>query len=200
MGFFSELLIIPFIAFFMLSFSVNPFAVEEKGKLDNLYLTMPITRKNIVNARFGLSLIMLFIGLAFGTIVTTIMAKTFYGKTILFERTFNAEFKSIFLLTCGALLFYAVMNLSTFPMLFKLGYARGKVLGFYIPVGVSVTLCYVVFLLAEFNESFGKQLLSALEWTLANTLWAAVIMFGLAALMLMVSYLLSQKVYAKREF
>ena len=200
MGLYSEFIILPMVAFLMLSFSVNPFAVEEKGKLDNLYLTMPIARKTIVNARFGLSLLMLLFGLILGTIVTPIVAKALYGKTFLYERAFDADFKTIFLLICGAILSYAIMNLSTFPVLFRLGYARGKALGFYIPFGAAAVIIAVVFMVAEQSKTFREWLTSALVWTLDNTVWAAVIMLGVAVVMLAVSYVLSQKLYAKREF
>ena len=78
-GFFLSPVIIPFMAFLMLSFSVNPFAVEEKGKLDNLYLTLPVMRREIVNARYGLSLLMQLFGFSTGTVVTIIYSRLLYG-------------------------------------------------------------------------------------------------------------------------
>jgi len=200
MGFFNELFVIPVIAFMMLSFSVNPFAVEEKGKLDNLYLTLPVTRNDIVNARFGLSLIMEFAGLAVGTVVTIIMSSLLYGRTIGFEHTFKADFNSVFLLICSSLLFYAIMNLSMFPILFKIGYAKGKTLGFFIPLGISIVLIYAVFFAVMFSDSVREFGVTALEWSLNNTILTAVIMLGAAALILAISYMLSRRLYAKREF
>jgi ABC-type transport system involved in multi-copper enzyme maturation permease subunit len=153
MGFFSEALIIPFLSFFMLSFSVNPFAVEEKGKLDNLYLTLPVTRKTIVNARFGLSLIMLFAGIVFGVLLTILMSALLYGQTIFFVHSFQADLTTMFLRICVSLLLYAIMNLSMFPILFKIGYAEGKALGFYVPVGVSLAVTYFFVFLWNYNYS-----------------------------------------------
>ena len=199
-GFLNELLIIPLAVFFMLSFSVNPFAVEEKGKLDNLYLTLPITRKTIVNARLSLSLIMLGLGVALGTAMTVIMSKLLYGHNDIFTHFFQADFDSMFLLICGSLLFYAIMNLSTFPILFKIGYAKGKVFGFYIPVGTMVFLLYVVYFVAFFSDSFHAKAIAALEWALGHTVGASAIMLAMAVLALAVSYALSQRLYAKREF
>jgi hypothetical protein len=199
-GLLNEALIIPVMAFVMLSFSVNPFAVEEKGKLDNLYLTLPVARKTIVDARLGLSLIMQFAGLAFGTVITVILSKLLYGRTILFERNFRANFDVMFLIIYGSLLFYAIMNLSMFPVLFKMGYAKGKALGFYIPIGVSMAIIYGFFFLGIYNYSFNTWLQSLLEWSLANTVWATVIMLVAAVIFFSISYALSQMVYSKREF
>jgi hypothetical protein len=196
----SEALIIPVVAFAMLSFSVNPFAVEEKGKLDNLYLTLPVTRKTIVNARFGLSLIMQFAGLAFGTFITVILSALLYGRTILFEHNFRADFDVMFLIICVSLLLYAVMNLSMFPILFKIGYAKGKAFGFYVPLGVlMVAACFFIFLWNH-NDSIRTRLISAFEWSLANTIWAAVIILAASVIFFLISYTLSQRLYSRREF
>jgi ABC-type transport system involved in multi-copper enzyme maturation permease subunit len=200
MGFFSEAIIIPLLSFFMLSFSVNPFAVEEKGKLDHLYLTLPVTRKTIVNARFGLSLIMLFAGIVFGVLLTILMSALLYGKTVFFEHSFQADFATMFLLICVSLLLYAIMNLSMFPILFKIGYAKGKALGFYIPVGVSMAIIYALFLLGIYNNSFNTWLQSFLEWSLDYNVWAAVIILAMAVIFFSISYALSQRVYSRREF
>ena len=200
LGFISELFIIPMTAFYMLSFSVNPFAVEEKGKLDHLYMTMPITRKNVVNARFGLSLIMLAAGLVFSIAATVIFAKALYGKNFLYIHAFTADYKTILLLVCGALFLYALINLSTFPILFKLGYARGRALGFYIPVGFFVSLVYVVYLFVEYNSAFGKWFNASLTWAAENVMFAALYALLAAAAALAASYALSQKLFSRREF
>jgi len=200
MGFISEAIIIPFLSFFMLSFSVNPFAVEEKGKLDHLYLTLPVTRKTIVNARFGLSLIMLFAGLAFGVFLTILMSSLLHGKTIILEHNFQADFATMFLLICASLLLYAIMNLSMFPILFKIGYAKGKALGFYIPIGVSMAVIYFFIIMWNYSDSVRERLISVFEWSLANTVWAAVIILATSVIIFSISYTLSQIVYSRREF
>ena len=199
MGFLNELLILPCTVFFMLSFSVNPFAMEEKGKLDNLYLSLPITRKTIVRARLSLSLIMLGLGMALGTVMTIIMSKLLYGHNEIFIHFFQADFNSMCLLICGSLLFYAIMNLSTFPILFKIGYAKGKVFGFYIPVGAMVFLFSGINFIAYFNDSFYDKAIAAIEWALEHTMGTAAIMLAAAVLALAISYVLSQRLYAKRE-
>jgi len=199
-GFFSAAILIPFMAFMMLSFSVNPFAVEEKGKLDNLYLTLPVARQTIVNARFVLSLIMQLAGFILGTAATVIYSAALYGKTIFGTYTFKADFDTMLLIICASLLFYAIMNLSIFPILFKIGYAKGKALGFYIPIGAVTAAVVVLYMVWFLNEGFGIWLLLVLEWAFANTVWVAVMMLAAAVLILALSYALSQRVYAKREF
>ncbi len=199
-GILNEALIIPFVSFMFLSFSVNPFAVEEKGKLDNLYLTLPITRKTIVKTRYCLSLIMQLVGIIFGIIVTVLMASILNGKTIIYKHVFTADFQKILLLVCGSLLSYAVMNLAMFPTLFKIGYAKGKSIGFYIPVVAVTIILFALYLLWYVNDDFKQWLINAIGWAYNNPLCISGIMLVSASLLLALSYVLSNLFYSKREF
>ncbi|MCL2100034.1 MAG: ABC-2 transporter permease [Oscillospiraceae bacterium] len=199
-GFFHIAAIIPMITFMMFSFSVNPFAVEEKGKLDNLYLTLPVTRGSIVKARFGLSFIMQLIGLAAGVIFTVVLSSVFYGRTIIYPRTFYAGFSAMFLIICGSILFYAVLNLSTFPVLFNMGYAKGKLIGFIIPIIFVSVVIAAFFVLWSAVGIFREWFMSAFIWASGNAVLVAAIMLTAAVLLLAVSYTLSQKFFSKREF
>lgn len=197
-GLFSEALILPFLAYFMLSFSVNPFAVEEKGKLDNLYLTLPVTRKAIVNARFGLSLIMQLVGIVFGMVMTFLMSSLLYGKTVMhITHSFFPNFDFMLLTVCSSLFLYAVMNLCMFPILFKLGYAKGKALGFYIPVIVFSMILSGAFVIAQGSS---EKFMTAAAWLFENPYSVSAILVSLAVVFFAVSIALSQKLYAKREF
>ena len=199
-GFFHAAVIIPMLVFMFFSFSVNPFAVEEKGKLDNLYLTLPVARKSIVKARFGLSLLMQLIGIVAGAVLTVTLSLLFYGRTVIYPRTFRADFSAVLLITCASALFYAILNLSSFPVLFKAGYAKGKWIGFIMPIGfVSVAIATLIVLWSAVGV-FREWLVSAFAWASGNALLFAAIMLAASVSLLAISYGLSQKLYAKREF
>ena len=66
-GFITALLVVPTNVFMFLFFSVNTFAVEEKGDLNKLYLTLPIKRSSVVAGRYALSIGMGLVGLVTGT-------------------------------------------------------------------------------------------------------------------------------------
>jgi magnesium-transporting ATPase (P-type) len=143
---------------------------------------------------------MLFAGIVFGIFLTILMSALLYGKIVFYEHTFQADFATMFLLICVSLLLYAIMNLSMFPILFKIGYARGKALGFYIPVGVSMVVIYFSIFLWNYNDSIRGRLISVFEWSLANTIWAVVIIVAVSVIFFSISYALSQRVFSKREF
>ena len=79
-GVYSPLTVIPMSVFLSLNFSLNPFAVEEKGELNNLYLTLPVRRKSIVAGRYILSIIMLLCGIAIGILILPLANKLSISK------------------------------------------------------------------------------------------------------------------------
>jgi len=194
----SEYIIIPLTALLMWSCAVYPFVVEEKGKLDNLYLTLPVHRKSIVSARFGLSLFMVLAGIVFGVVLTIAMPVLFNGPAILYPRMYQPSLDTILLLISIGLFSYTVMLLCAFPILFKLGYAKGKIIGFYVPA-FGGSIIFVITFQLLINIQFDAAITSTLVWAMTNTLWAALIIFAAAAALFALAYVLSVKAFAKRE-
>jgi ABC-type transport system involved in multi-copper enzyme maturation permease subunit len=54
-----SMVVIPISAYMAIAFSMNAFAVEEKGKLDHLYLSLPLSRNSIARGRFAFMIILL---------------------------------------------------------------------------------------------------------------------------------------------
>lgn len=124
-GIYSPLSVIPMSVLLLLSFSVNPFAVEEKGALNNLYLTLPVGRKSIVAGRYMLSIIMLLCGIAMGVLIMPLSNKFTISQWFI-------GIEGLMVLVSISYLMYAFLNLFMFPVLFKLGYNKGKFWGFYL--------------------------------------------------------------------
>ena len=84
-------------------------------------------------------------------------------------------------------------------MLFKLGYHKGKFWGMYVPLGI-FAIAYVTFL--TYNQLPGneKLILNVLVYASEHMLLVSGGILILAAALLMISYLLSLRIYAKREF
>lgn len=83
---YSPLTVIPMSVVMSLNFSLNPFAVEEKGELNNLYLTLPVRRKSIVAGRYILSIIMLLCGIAIGILIMPLANKLSISKWFIWNR------------------------------------------------------------------------------------------------------------------
>lgn len=191
-GYISPVLLMPTAAFFFFLFSLDPFAVEEKGDLNRLYLSLPVKRNDIVAGRYVLSLIMVLCGILFGLVCMPLANRISLSK-------WYPDLKWILALAAFGLLLYALMNLFMYPLLFKLGYQKGKFWGMYVPLGVC-TMAYAAFLTYTLLPGNEKLVLHMLVYASEHMLLVSGGMLVLAAALLTVSYLLSLRIYLKREF
>lgn len=191
-GFISALLVVPTNVFMFLFFSVNTFAVEEKGDLNMLYMTLPIRRSSVVGGRYALSICMGLVGLITG-IPLAIFADRFslshyYGPLEWFLPIVAISY-----------LLFAVFNLCMFPILFKLGYSRGKFWGMLVPLALFAAL-YSAWVIISSLPGNEYLLFNALEYAGKNMFLVNGSIILIATLILLFSFLLSKKLYSNREF
>jgi hypothetical protein len=62
------------------------------------------------------------------------------------------------------------------------------------------TILAVIIILFDRVETFRDFMLSNIDWALANTGVISAVLLGVAVILFGLSYLLSQRVYAKRDF
>jgi ABC-type transport system involved in multi-copper enzyme maturation permease subunit len=187
--------IIPMSVLMIAIFSTNTFAVEESGKLDCLYMSLPVSRKDIVRGRYALALIMLALGLLLTVTVVTLAPEVFVLSGISLPIA-NIGLTGCLLLTCVSITFFAFINLCTYPFLFKLGYTKGKIFGYYIPLGlILVAVCLLTSLsLFEF-----VNIPTWMSLALDNPILVSFILLDAGAFMLVVSYKLSLWQFGKRS-
>lgn len=178
--------------FMCLFFSVNAFAVEEQGDLNKLYLTLPIKRSSIVGGRYALSICMGLVGLLTG-IPLAIFADRFsmshyYGPLGWF----------LPIVTISYLLF-SVFNLCMFPILFKLGYSKGKFWGMFVPLTL-FTVLYVAWVMISSLPGNEYLLFNILEYASRNMFLVNGSIILVATLALLLSFSLSKKLFSNREF
>lgn len=191
-GMYNPLLVIPTSAVMFLSFSINVFAVEEKGDLNRLYLTLPIPRSSIVMGRFIFSTAMGLAGILTGIpvmlLITPYAASQYYGPPVWY-----------FSIIAVSLLLIAFLNLAMFPILFKLGYGKGKFWGFILPLAF-ISLLYGGYAVASGLP--GNELLSfnLMEYAYKNLLAVSGGFILLSTVLLFTSYEISKKLYSRRDF
>ena len=196
LGWFSPWTTIPICAFFSFCFSLNPFAVEDKGALNSLYLTLPITRRNIVAGRYALSLVMLACGVVIGVVFMPLA--NLLSKMIL-RSEWYAGLNGTIAIIAASFVLYAVFNLFAFPILFRFGYAKGKPWGVYLPVIFFSLIFGVFFTVASWpgNELLQLRLIS---YASENIVAVSGGLTLLAIAFLLMSYTLSVRLYSKRDF
>ena len=191
-GFISALLVVPTNVFMFLFFSVNTFAVEEKGDLNKLYLTLPVKRSAVVAGRYVLSICMGLAGLVTG-IPLAILADRFslshyYGPIGWFLPVVTISY-----------LLFSIFNLCMFPILFKMGYSKGKFWGMLVPIALFAAL-YGAWVIVSSLPGNEYLLFNALEYASKNMFLVNVGIIFVATLVLLCSFLLSKNLYSNREF
>ena len=191
-GFITALLVVPTNVFMFLFFSINTFAVEEKGDLNKLYLTLPIKRSSVVAGRYVLSICMGLFGLVTG-IPLAILADRFslshyYGPLGWFLPVVTISY-----------LLFSIFNLCMFPILFKLGYSKGKFWGMLVPISLFAVL-YGVWVIISSLPGNEYLLFNALEYASKNMFLVNGGIIAVATLILLFSFFLSKKLYSNRDF
>ncbi len=191
-GFVSAILVVPTNVFMFLFFSVNTFAVEEKGDLNKLYLTLPVRRSSVVGGRYVLSICMGLAGVLTG-IPLAVLADRFtwshyYGPIGWFLPVVTISY-----------LLFSVFHLGMFPILFKLGYSKGKFWGMLLPLLLFEVL-YSVWVIISSLPGNEYLLFNALKYASENMLLVNGSIILAATLILLFSFLLSKKLYSDREF
>ena len=191
-GFISALLVVPTNVFMFLFFSVNTFAVEEKGDLNKLYLTLPVKRSAVVAGRYVLSICMGLAGLVTG-IPLAILADRFslshyYGPIGWFLPVVTISY-----------LLFSIFNLCMFPILFKMGYSKGKFWGMLVPIALFAAL-YGAWVIVSSLPGNEYLLFNALEYASKKMFLVNGGSIVVATVVLLCSFLLSKNLYSNREF
>lgn len=191
-GWVTPLYAVPVSMFLWLFFSINVFAVEEKGDLNRLYLTMPVTRCAVVAGRCAFSLCMgaagLLTGIPLALLADRFTVSHYYGPP--------AWFLPVAAVSC---LLFSVFHLCMFPLLFKLGYSKGKLWGMLLPV-ICFFVLYAAWVTLSFWPGNEEMIFHALQYAREHMLPVNGGIFAASALLLLCSFWLSKRIYEKREF
>lgn len=164
---------------------VTLLAYDERSRWDQYALTLPVTRRQIVTGKYFIS--------AGAVILCLILSIAVAGLKTAGAGTFTAE-KLVSLLSVIFVAASATSSL-TLPFVFKWGVEKGR-LAYYVIMGAmtAMVFLYVDYLPLTPKEAAGDVLSSS-----AGTVLPAAPLFLLGAAFYMISWLVSVKVYEKRE-
>ena len=108
------------------------------------------------------------------------------------------DLKWVLAIVATSFFLFALMTLAMYPILFKLGYQKGKLWGYYIP---AFLVCLVYGAVMGYETMTGGTFLhELLLYASEHVLIVSFGIFGLGAVILTVSVLLSMRIYSRREF
>jgi hypothetical protein len=172
------------VMYFMLISSmsgISSFAYDDLAKWNAYSLTMPITRKDIVNAKYALNILLTGAGFLLSLLAILLTETTYHSKNI---QTYYFLFGGL----CVALL----INFIVTPVIFKIGAEKGRIILFAI-FGIP-TILFVALsksnLFSFPDKATIDRILSALPYFAAAT----------TLLVGYISYQISIKILQKKEF
>lgn len=190
-GWGSTIYLVPMGVFLSFLFSVNTFFIEEKGNLYRFYLTLPVKRSHMVLGRHLLSFILSAMGVLWGLALMPLANLYSFSK-------WYPDFKWSLALISVGFLCHALLSLFMYPLLFRLGYQKGKLWGFYIP---AILMGLIYLLILEYDLYAGGLFIhDLLIYASGHLLRVVGMIAGLGAAALTLSCLLSVKLYSRREF
>lgn len=185
----SYVMFIFMMAMLVISIPISSFAYDDMADFSPYALTLPLGRKDIVLSKFILAFIVSLIAIVFSILGMFILVQIFgsahFGGFNFFEQS---KLSIIVILSIN------VMNCLTFPVVFKYGTEKGRMMLFAFAMGISA----IVFLL--------NSLINSLSSALSNSVLSFMASYGFivgALLLILVeagSIMLSNKIMDKKEF
>lgn len=181
--------ILPFMLVFLCTMSVmSTFSFDEQAKWNRFALTLPIQKKDLVRSKYCLYLLLSFVGLVVGFIVTMILA-SMTVKGFHLEETLG-----ILLGTFVGLTIFASVQ---YPIIYKFGIEKARIyiFGFaFLFVGL---IGGVAFLLEKFPIKLNLSI--AIPKSVINV-GGPILLLAIILLIFYLSYRISLHIFMKKEF
>ena len=160
---------------------ITTFSYDEYNKWDAYAISLPVSRKNIVKAKYVASIILWAIALLVTVVIT--------GITGLFEQ--NINYFEMFGMILGCVFSIVLLEAIMFPLIFKFGVEKGRI-GLFVGVFAIAGLLGFIFT--------GIDLENATGFIEIFNKYYYILIPLVAVILLVISYFVSKKIYLKKEF
>ena len=160
---------------------ITTFSYDEYNKWDAYAISLPVSRKNIVKAKYVASIILWAIALLVTVVITGIMG--------LFEQ--NINYFEMFGMILGCVFSIVLLEAIMFPLIFKFGVEKGRI-GLFVGVFAIAGLLGFIFTGIDLENATGFI-------EIFNKYYYILIPLA-AVILLVISYFVSKKIYLKKEF
>lgn len=181
----SDVNIISMIPFMIVMICISSFSYDEFNKWDSYAIGLPVTRSKIVQSKYIFTILVEIIAILIGILITYIIG--LFNSSVAFNETVAYMIGVLF----GISLFIAVM----YPLMFKFGSQKGRIYIFVVVAAVVFLGFALKYILNILNINLG---ISNLIEVVNNNM----IIFSLIGIvvLLVVSYLVSLRIYKRKEF
>jgi len=165
-------------------------AYDDKNKSDVMLNSLPISRSTIVGARY----VSTFVFAAISIVTYTLLTGIIKALELPFK-AYPVTLEGIM----GALFALILITGIYFPVLFKLGYLKSKVVNFvlFFALFFGVT-AFLPLLISKNDGASSQEFLQFLSKQ--SDILVAVVLFAVMLLLFTISYMISLYIYRRREF
>ncbi|MEG2597114.1 MAG: ABC-2 transporter permease [Oscillospiraceae bacterium] len=166
-------------------YTVTTLSMDETSKWNSMAISFPVTRRQIIGSKYLLALIMLGIGAVLGMVCS--------GLIVLIGGN-NGPSLGENLMISGGLILYNIAMLSVlFPLIYKFGTEKSRIMM------LGVYLVPMIFFLIIFNmfKKVGFPKLALVPESIGGIVVGVIV---LMAAVFMVSFLISVRIFTKKEF
>lgn len=168
-------------AFISMMMFMTTFSYDEYNKWDAYAISLPVSRKNIVKAKYVASIILWVIALLVTVVITGIMG--------LFEQ--NINYFEMFGMILGCVFSIVLLEAIMFPLIFKFGVEKGRI-GLFVGVFAIAALLGFIFTGIDLENANGFiEIFNEYYYILLPLV---------AVILLVISYYVSKRIYLKKEF
>jgi len=174
------------------------FMIEDKARLHDLYICLPVSRRQIVTGRYLFSLLVLAFSVLVGLVLTVLSGIIIERINIMNIQIIGITAPMLLYATLVSYAFYALYILSMYPFQFRLGYMNGRFFGFFSLLGIVVACIIGLPFLLTIGD---PQLFDLLvDFVQHKQLYFCGVAVSIISLLVILSYLLSVRCYTKRDF
>ena len=159
---------------------LSTFSYDEYNQFDAFAVSLPNGRKNVVRAKYVVTLLISAIT-ALLTVLISGVAGLIFGRGL--------ELSGLLESFIGAMCALLILQALFYPLIFKFGINKGRVMVFVLAMAVGA----LIFLLSQMNG------LPKIDAGILDRYFAVLMPLLLLALMGL-SYLISQRIYGKKQF
>lgn len=172
--------------------ALSTFNYDEIAKSNKYILTLPTNKKEIVKEKFILAIGSAIIGGIIGIIITIVVANIMnYIKP---EDMINIDYKGLIVSTIGGMFGIALIQSIQIPSIYKWGAEKGRIQMFILVFGIVAIISGIIFFLMKMNININMGIL---ENILNN--YGVLLLIAIIALMYLISYKISCRIYKKKE-
>jgi len=167
--------------------TLSLYSYDEMAKWDGYALTMPVSKENIVQGKYLMMLLLTAIGTTISVLFTVIL-------NIVLKS--DSAFTGLSACAIGAavvILFYCV----TLPFITKLGVEKARFIFFAVYLVPFLVIILARRVMDGVNATVPSLLIKIMHWVISNI---AVILPIAVVIALTISYLISIRIYKKKEF